>query len=207
MNLDFEKANGLIPVVVQHYTTGEVLMLGYGNAESMQKCVETSELWLYSRSRQALWHKGETSGNTQRVVSITGDCDGDAVLIRVEPRGPMCHTGARSCFAISPTLQALADVITRRRDHTVNAEATEGALSYTARLLGDENLRLKKLGEEAVELALACKSGDQEKAAEEAADLVYHALVACAASGTSLEDILERLEARRAKDRARDGAE
>ena len=200
MNLDFEKANGLIPVVVQHYTTGEVLMLGYGNAESMQKCAETSELWLYSRSRQALWHKGETSGNTQRVVSITGDCDGDAVLIRVEPRGPMCHTGARSCFQTSPTLQALADVIAHRRG------GAEPAGSYTAKLLNDENLRLKKLGEEAVELVMACKTGDQEKAAEEAADLIYHALVACAAAGASLEDILQRLEARRAKGRARDDA-
>ena len=201
MNLDFEKANGLIPVVVQHYTTGEVLMLGYGNAESMQKCEETNELWLYSRSRQALWHKGETSGNTQRVVSITGDCDGDAVLIRVEPRGPMCHTGERSCFDVAPTLVELANVITRRRGGAEHAE------SYTAKLLNDENLRLKKLGEEAVELVMACKSGDQDKTAEEAADLIYHALVACAAAGTSLEDILERLEARRARGRGRDDAE
>jgi phosphoribosyl-ATP pyrophosphohydrolase/phosphoribosyl-AMP cyclohydrolase len=202
MKLDFDKADGLIAVVVQHYTTGEVLMLGYGNADSMQKCEETGELWLYSRSRRQLWHKGETSGNTQRVVIITPDCDGDAVLIRVEPRGPMCHTGARACFDAAPTLQALEDVIAQRR-----TAGTEQSQSYTARLLNDENLRLKKIGEEAVELVMACKTADKEKAAEEAADLIYHTLVACAASGTTLEDILQRLEARRAKGRDRGGAE
>jgi phosphoribosyl-ATP pyrophosphohydrolase/phosphoribosyl-AMP cyclohydrolase len=202
MNLDFSKAtNGLVPVVIQHFTTGEVLMLGYGNAESVQKSQETGELWLYSRSRSRLWRKGETSGNTQRVVSISADCDADAVLIKVEPRGPMCHTGSRSCFEASPTLVALADVITQRR-----AEATERSQSYTAKLLGDENLRLKKIGEEAVELVVACKSGDKDKAAEEAADLIYHSLVACIAAGASLEDILQKLEARRAKGRDRDGA-
>ena len=202
MNLDFSKAGGLVPVIVQHFTTGEVLMLGYGNAESLRKCEETGELWLYSRSRSRLWHKGETSGNTQRVVSITGDCDGDTVLVKVEPRGPMCHTGARACFESSPTLVALADVIAQR-----SAEATERTQSYTAKLLADENLRLKKIGEEAVELVVACKSGDKDKVAEEAADLIYHSLVACIAAGTSLEDILQRLEGRRAKGRDRGDAE
>lgn len=200
MTFDFSKQNGLIPVIVQHHTTGEVLMLGFGNAESMQKCEDTRELWLFSRSRGELWHKGETSGNTQKIISITPDCDGDAVLIRVQPNGPVCHTGARSCFAQSPTLRGLADVIAAR----VGADASA---SYTARLLGDENLRLKKLGEEAVELALACQAGEKEKAAEEAADLMYHVLVACAATGATLEDILARLETRRARSGVRDGAE
>jgi phosphoribosyl-AMP cyclohydrolase / phosphoribosyl-ATP pyrophosphohydrolase len=203
MNLDFEKSNGLVPAIVQHFTTGEVLMLGYANADSLRKCEETSDLWLYSRSRQQLWRKGETSGNTQRVVSITGDCDGDAVLIRVEPHGPMCHTGERACFSTPPTLVALQDVLRRRQD----AEETTRTQSYTVRLLNDENLRLKKIGEEAVELVVACKSGDKAKAAEEAADLIYHSLVACAAAGATLEDILAKLEERRAKGRARDGAE
>ena len=202
MNLDYDKGNGLVPVVVQHYTTGEVLMAGYGNAESMRKCQETGDLWLYSRSRAQLWHKGETSGNTQRVVSITPDCDGDAVLIRVEPRGPMCHTGTRACFDAAPTLAGLADVITQR-----SADLPASAQSYTSKLLNDENLRLKKIGEEAVELVVACKSGDRDKTAEEAADLLYHVLVACAAAGTTLDDVLARLEARRAKGRDRGGAE
>src|SRR5438552_2186775 len=96
--LDFDKGGGLLPVVVQDGRTGEVLMLGYGNAESMRKTMDTGDLWLYSRSRQQLWKKGETSFNTQRVMSISIDCDSDAVLVRVDPRGPACHTGARSCF-------------------------------------------------------------------------------------------------------------
>lgn len=202
MNINFEKGGGLVPVVVQHYTTGEVLMVGYGNEESMERCRETGELWLYSRARQQLWHKGETSGNTQRVVSIAPDCDQDAVLIRVQPNGPICHTGARSCFAADAahTLRGLSDVITHRK-----AESEES--SCTARLLADENLRLKKLGEEALELALACTKQNRTRIAEEAADLVYHTLVACAAKDVSLEDILEQLEQRRATRRGRDVAE
>lgn len=200
MNINYEKGGGLVPVIVQHFTTGEVLMLGYGNSESMQRCRDSGELWMFSRRRQTLWRKGETSGNTQRIVSITLDCDDDAVLIRVQPDGPMCHTGARACFDAAPTLQGLAETIAQRR-------GTKDNESYTAKLLGDENLRLKKLGEEAVELAMACKSGSKEKAAEEAADLLYHTLVACAAVGTSLEDVLLRLEQRRASHGGRADAE
>ena len=200
MEIDYQKGDGLVPVVVQHFTTGEVLMLGYGNEESMQKCRDTGELWLYSRSRSALWHKGETSGNTQRVVSVTPDCDSDAVLIQVQPNGPMCHTGERSCFNAAPTLAALAGVIAKRA-------SSANTQSYTSKLLNDENLRLKKLGEEAVELAMACKAGDKAKAAEEAADLLYHALVACAAIGTSLEDVLLQLEQRRSSSGGRARAE
>ena len=190
MNIDYAKGGGLVPVVVQHFSTGEVLMLGYGNSESMQQSQDTADLWLYSRSRNRLWRKGESSGHTQRVVSITTDCDDDAVLIRVQPNGPMCHTGARSCFDTAPTLRALSDVIAQR------SSASESE-SYTARLLHDENLRLKKIGEEAVELVVACKAADREKIANEAADLLYHSLVACAAAGVDLEDILAKLEARR----------
>ena len=201
MNIDFEKGGGLVPVVVQHYTTGEVLMVGYGNSESMARCAETGELWLYSRSRQQLWHKGETSGHTQRIVSITADCDRDAVLVRVAPNGPMCHTGARSCFADDGvTLRALSDVIEQRRQQPQEN-------SYTNQLLANENLRLKKLGEEAVELATACKDRDANRIAEEAADLLYHTLVACAAQDVGLEAVLLKLETRRATRRDRDVAE
>ena len=201
MNIDFTKGDGLVPVVVQHYTTGEVLMVGYGNAESMARCEATGELWLYSRSRQQLWHKGETSGHTQRIVSMTPDCDQDAVLVRVAPNGPMCHTGARSCFAADgATLRALSDVIELRK-----RQPQPG--SYTNQLLAHENLRLKKLGEEAVELATACKDGGAQRIAQEAADLIYHTLVACAAQEVRLEDVLLQLETRRAKRRDRDAAE
>jgi phosphoribosyl-ATP pyrophosphohydrolase/phosphoribosyl-AMP cyclohydrolase len=189
MNIDYAKGDGLVPVIVQHFITGEVLMLGYGNAESMQLCQDSGELWLYSRSRAALWHKGETSGNTQKVMEIEVDCDGDTVLIRVSPNGPTCHTGARSCFEGAPTLVALGDVIEQRKSAEVEN-------SYTAKLLADENLRLKKIGEEGVELVMACKSGDKHKIANEAADLFYHSLVACAAAGVTIEDVLQKLDER-----------
>lgn len=188
--IDFAKADGLVPVIVQHATTGEVLMLGYANREATGKTIETGDLWLYSRSKQRLWKKGETSGNTQRVVSISADCDSDALLVRVDPRGPACHTGARSCFGDPPTLRAIADVINQRL-----LELTEG--SYTQRLLSDANLRLKKLGEEAVELAVACNEKDRTRAAEEGADLIYHMMVAIVAAGGSFDDVLQQLEARR----------
>ena len=189
-DVDFEKSGGLVPVAVQHALTGELLMLGYGNLESLTKCLETGDLWLFSRRKQELWRKGDTSGNVQRVVSIATDCDKDAILIRVDPRGPVCHTGARSCFNDPPTLVALNDVISRRA-----VELTEN--SYTVRLLTDANLRLKKLGEEAVELAVACNELDKNRSAEEAADLMYHILVAAKAAGATLDDILAQVEDRR----------
>ncbi|MGQ0562253.1 MAG: bifunctional phosphoribosyl-AMP cyclohydrolase/phosphoribosyl-ATP diphosphatase HisIE [Gemmatimonadota bacterium] len=188
--IDFQKSGGVLPVVVQNGTTGEVLMLGYANEEAVRRSLETGDLWLYSRTRNALWNEAETSGNQQRVLSISVDCDGSALLVRVDPRGPVCHTGARSCFNDPPTLVALADVITLR-----TRELSEN--SYTVRLLNDANLRLKKLGEEAVELAVACNQGDRDKATDEAADLLYHMLVACKAVGTNIEDILSRVDARR----------
>ncbi|MGQ0562849.1 MAG: phosphoribosyl-AMP cyclohydrolase [Gemmatimonadota bacterium] len=98
--LDFAKHNGLIPAVVQDHSTGQVLMLGFADREALRRCLDSGDLWLYSRSRQEYWRKGATSGNTQRVIAIYGDCDRDAVLIRVEPAGPMCHTGEGRCFGV-----------------------------------------------------------------------------------------------------------
>ena len=192
--LDFEKADGLVPVIAQHWLTGEVLMLGYATRDAIDTSLETGQLTFHSRSRNALWTKGETSGNTLRVVSLHGDCDGDAVLARVDPGGPTCHTGDRSCFGAPPTLRGLADVLEARK---VAAEAGGALPSYTVKLLTDRNLRLKKLGEEATELALACADGDGERVREEAADVVYHTLVAALAAGVDLDAILEALEARR----------
>ncbi|NIP78776.1 MAG: bifunctional phosphoribosyl-AMP cyclohydrolase/phosphoribosyl-ATP diphosphatase HisIE [Gemmatimonadetes bacterium] len=188
--LDFDKADGLVPVIAQHHLTGEVLMLGYATREAVATSLETERLTFHSRSRDALWTKGETSGNTLRVVALHGDCDGDAVLARVDPAGPTCHTGARSCFGAPPTLRGLADTLESRR-------GADPGTSYTARLLGDRNLRLKKLGEEAAELALACADGDVERVREEAADVVYHTLVAAMAEGVAIEEVLAVLEARR----------
>jgi phosphoribosyl-AMP cyclohydrolase / phosphoribosyl-ATP pyrophosphohydrolase len=179
----------LLPVVVQHYATGEVLMLGYADREALQRCLATRELWLYSRSRQELWHKGATSGNTHTIVSMHADCDADAVLVRAAPAGPTCHTGARSCFGAPPTLRQLGDVIEQRRHADAQA-------SYTARLLINENLRLKKLGEEAVELALACAAEDRQRVCEEAADVLYHTLVACAGARVTIDEVLAELALR-----------
>lgn len=184
----------LTPLIAQHALTGEVLMLGYATPESLERTRETGLLTFHSRSRDALWTKGETSGNVLRVVSIHGDCDDDALLARVLPSGPTCHTGARSCFGAPPTLPALADTIEDRAGAAKGTAASEA--SYTARLLGDRNLRLKKLGEEAAELVVACADEDRARVKEEAADVVYHALVAARAAGITLTDVLEALEAR-----------
>lgn len=191
-HVDFDKAGGLVPVVAQHVRTGEVLMLAWANREALERTLETGEAWYFSRSRNALWHKGETSGNVQRLVELHLDCDADTLLALVEPAGPACHTGERTCFdAAAPTLPALDRVLEAR---AASPDASPG--SYTVRLLGDRNLRLKKLGEEAVELAVACADEDRERAEEEAADLLYHALVACRALGVSAEAVLARLEGR-----------
>lgn len=187
--LDFSKANGLMPVIAQHARTGEVLMLAFADREALERMLRERRMWYFSRSRNTLWLKGETSGNTQTLVSLHADCDRDSVLALVQPSGPSCHTGDWSCFDGPPTLARLAGVIA---DRARSAEPD----SYTARLLADANLRLKKLGEEAVELAIACQTGDGATAANEAGDLFYHALVACAAAGVTLDDILSVLATR-----------
>lgn len=188
--LDFDKGGGLLPVIAQDARSGEVLMLAWANREALERTLASGEMWYFSRRRDELWHKGATSGNVQRLRSLHADCDGDTVLALVVPAGPACHTGTRTCFGAAPTLVALQDVLRERA-----ADRPEG--SYTTRLLDDRNSRLKKLAEEAAELALACADGDPSRVAEEAADLLYHVLVASLAEGVSLEDVLGVLEARR----------
>ncbi|MDT8341072.1 MAG: bifunctional phosphoribosyl-AMP cyclohydrolase/phosphoribosyl-ATP diphosphatase HisIE [Longimicrobiales bacterium] len=183
---------GLVPVVAQHAGTGAVLMVAWADREALVRTLESGEVWFWSRSRGQLWRKGETSGNTLQVVSVHADCDGDTVLARVRPAGPACHTGERTCFGegADPTLAALAETLRRRA-----VERPEG--SYTVRLLDDPNLRTKKLGEETAELIRALVQGDADRAAEEAADLFYHVLVALLAEGGSPDAVLEALEGRR----------
>ena len=188
--VDFAKGGGTVPLIAQDARTGEVLMHGLADREALARSLADGELWFLSRSKGRLWRKGETSGNALRLVSLHADCDADAVLARVLPAGPTCHTGARSCFGAAPTLVAIADTI----DARTAAPAEE---SYTRRLLDDPNLRLKKLGEEATELALACAAGAPARVAEEAADLLYHALVACRGAGVGAEEVLGELERRR----------
>jgi phosphoribosyl-ATP pyrophosphohydrolase/phosphoribosyl-AMP cyclohydrolase len=186
--LDFTKGQGLVTVVAQDARTGVVLMVAHADREALERTIETGEMHYRSRTR-GLWHKGATSGNTQRVVSLAPDCDGDAVLARIVPAGPACHTGATSCFgSVALHADALASLDATVADRQ-RVSPGEGEASYTRRLLADRNLRLKKLGEEAAELVTACADADPSRAAEEAADLVYHTVVALRAVGASLDDV------------------
>ena len=193
--LGFGKGQGLVTVVAQDARTGAVLMVAHADREALARTIETGEMHYRSRTR-GLWHKGATSGNTQRVVSLTADCDGDAVLARIVPAGPACHTGSTSCFgsdALGADALASLDTTVAERQR---ATAGEGETSYTRRLLADRNLRLKKLGEEAAELVTACADADPARATEEAADLIYHAIVALRAVGASLDDVRAVLASR-----------
>ena len=195
--LNFSKNGGLVTVVAQNASTGAVLMVAHADREAIERTEATGEMHYCSRTR-GLWHKGATSGNVQRVVSLEPDCDADAVLARVAPAGPACHTGTTSCFAET----AVAADVLSSVDATIQARAATRAdagerPTYTQRLLADRNLRLKKLGEESAELVTACADGDAARATEEAADLFYHALVALRALGVGLDEVRAALAARR----------
>jgi phosphoribosyl-ATP pyrophosphohydrolase/phosphoribosyl-AMP cyclohydrolase len=186
--VDFSK--GLVPVVTQDALSGAVLMVAYTDREALEHTLLTGLMHYRSRTR-GLWKKGATSGNVQRVVSLALDCDGDTVLARVASEGPACHTGAPTCFG-EPTgdaLSTLASTIAQR------AKATPDG-SYTAKLLGNRNLRLKKLGEEMAELVVALADGDTPRAIEEAADVMYHSLVALQAQHANLDDVRRVLDSR-----------
>jgi phosphoribosyl-ATP pyrophosphohydrolase/phosphoribosyl-AMP cyclohydrolase len=191
---------GLVPVVAQDANTGEVLMLAYASREAVEKTIDTGEAHYHSRSRGELWRKGETSGNTQRVVEVRLDCDGDALLYRVEPAGPACHTGEKSCFFTSlqgsdeeapdlgRTLGRLSETITGR-----HREMPEG--SYTAKLFGrGTGYVAQKVGEEAVEVVVAAL--EDAKLAEETADLLYHLLVLLEERGVGTEEVARVLDER-----------
>jgi phosphoribosyl-ATP pyrophosphohydrolase/phosphoribosyl-AMP cyclohydrolase len=197
--LNFDKGDGLLTVVTQDARTAEVLMVAHADREAVQKTIETGEMHYHSRTR-GLWRKGATSGNVQRVVTLSPDCDGDALLARVIPAGPACHQGKRSCFgsAFEPdVLTSLNELIAQRAQALTQGKPSGGAAhaggarpkSYTRQLLADRNLRLKKLGEEVAELLIACADGDRARAAEEGADVVYHLLVALRAVGIGLDEV------------------
>jgi len=189
---------GLVPCVVQDWRTGEVLTLAYMNAEALERTRETGETHFWSRSRQELWHKGETSGNVQRVRELRFDCDLDAVLALVEPAGPACHTGERTCFhngdleppAAHEALPVLERTVESRRE-----ERPEG--SYTAELLADPARIGAKVREEADEAARAADGESDQRLREEAADVLYHLTVLMASRGLRLADAYEELNGRR----------
>ena len=198
--LDFEKNGGLVTVVTQDAASGTVLMIAQIDRQALDKTLTTGEMHYFSPTR-GVWHQGAASGNTQKVVALAADCDGDALLARVIPRGPACHTGSESCFVGSSTGDALAalDATIAGRPGGVNMEANKGAggANHAAQQPEDRNLRLKKLGAEAAELIAACADADRPRATEEVADLLYQALVALRAAGGSLSDV-QRVLAMRA---------
>jgi phosphoribosyl-ATP pyrophosphohydrolase/phosphoribosyl-AMP cyclohydrolase len=195
MDLNFDKLNGLIPVVVQDWKTLKVLMVGFMNREAYDKTVEEGYVTFYSRSRQELWTKGETSGNYLKVREMAGDCDQDSLLILAEPFGNVCHTGRYSCFDQKPGqplgfLSQLEELLRQRKQ-----EMPEG--SYTAKLFdAGINKIAQKVGEEAVELVIEAKDTNRELLLNEGADLIYHLLVLLVYKDYSLDDIVQVLEER-----------
>jgi phosphoribosyl-ATP pyrophosphohydrolase/phosphoribosyl-AMP cyclohydrolase len=195
MKVDFAKGGGLIPAVVQDADTLQVLTLAYMDRAALDETLDSGEATFFSRSRGGRWRKGETSGNRLKVMSVTPDCDGDALVLKVRPTGPACHLGTISCFGSedAPGLGRLA-----RLEATIAARASaDPAESWTARLLAEGVKRVaQKVGEEGVETALAGVSGDDAELAGEAADLVFHLLVLLRARGMPFSRVLEVLEAR-----------
>lgn len=196
MKLDFEKMNGLVPAIIQDDRTLRVLMLGFMNEEALQKTLSTNKVTFYSRSRKCLWTKGETSGNYLNVVSIKCDCDNDTLLIKAIPDGPVCHTGADTCWnernTSSPLafLSELQDFIEKRHE-----EMPEG--SYTTSLFKDGlNRMAQKVGEEALETVIEAVNGSDERLIYEASDMFYHLIVLLTEKGIRIERIAEELQTR-----------
>ena len=194
-NINWKKGNGLVPAIVQDASTEQVLMLGYMNAESLEKTQETGLVTFYSRSRKTLWTKGETSGNTLKFISIAMDCDQDTLLVRALPAGPTCHEGTVSCFGDKGPqglgfLAKLESLIEERK--TADPES-----SYTAKLLqGPLHKAAQKVGEEGVETALAAIAETDDGLVYESADLIYHLMVLLSAKDIKLADVIKELQTR-----------
>lgn len=196
MNIDFDKCGGLVPAVIQDADTLKVLMLGYMNREAYDKTVATGLVTFYSRSRQCLWTKGETSGNFLHVVDIKNDCDDDTLLVKVHPDGPVCHTGTDTCWGETNDrnpllfLSELGDFIETRYK-----EMPEG--SYTTSLFRDGlNRMAQKVGEEALELVIEATNGTRERMIYEGSDMLYHLIVLLTSKGMRIEDMASELQLR-----------
>lgn len=196
MTIDFEKGNGLVPAIIQDATTKNVLMLGYMNGEAYERTLATGLVTFYSRSRQCLWTKGETSGNVLHLVSIKSDCDSDTLLVRVHPEGPTCHKGTDTCWGESNEteplqfLSELQDFIERRHE-----EMPEG--SYTTSLFRDGlNRMAQKVGEEALEAVIEAVNGTPERLIYECSDMFYHLIVLLTSKGLRIEDVARELQTR-----------
>ena len=195
MNIDFKKGDGLVPAIIQDWSTNKVLMLGYMNKEALKKTKAEGKVTFFSRTKERLWTKGETSGNFLNVKEIVADCDNDTILVKAEPQGPTCHTGADTCFnEINSTnalfLHFLQEIIVERKKSTA-------AKSYT-KLLFDKGINkiAQKVGEEAVELVIEAKDSDQDLFKNEAADLLFHLLVLLEAKDVKLHEVVDVLRKR-----------
>lgn len=201
-DLEFDE-NGLIPAIVQDAQSKEVLTLAYMNKASFEVSLETNETWFYSRSRQELWHKGGTSGNTQRIVDMRFDCDRDALLVLVEPSGPACHTGSYSCFEDEGKEEARADrfaIFNELQSVIAKRESERPEDSYTTYLFNEGvDKILKKVGEEASEVIIAAKNRDHDELKWETADLFYHVLVLLREQKLSFDDIVDTLKERHSR--------
>ncbi len=197
-HVDFSKADGLVPAIVQDADTGAVLMLGYMNREALEQTLARKRAVFYSRSKQRLWEKGETTGHTLDVVSVRVDCDADTSLVTAHPRGPACHVGTLTCFGDEPRATVTPIAFLAKLEAVIAQRATERPdASYTAKLLDKGINRVaQKVGEEGVELALAGAGQGEDKVVEEAADLLFHILVLLRARGVSLSQVVSQLESR-----------
>ncbi len=196
MNINFEKGGGLVPAIIQDAKSRQVLMLGYMNQEALDKTLATGLVTFYSRSRQTLWTKGETSGNHLKLVDIKTDCDNDTLLVRAIPTGPVCHTGTDTCWGESNDqnpllfLTELQDFIEKRHE-----EMPEG--SYTTSLFRDGlNRMAQKVGEEALELVIEATNGSNERLVYEGSDMLYHLIVLLTSKGLRIEDLAKELQQR-----------
>lgn len=194
MEADFSKNGGLLSVILQDTRTKQVLMNGYMNEEALTKTKEDGVVWFYSRSKERLWKKGETSGHIQKVISMKLDCDQDALLIEVEPHGPTCHTGTQSCFGDEYFNLSVLDQTVQKK--LQNPE--EGSYTKYLKEQGIDKI-LKKCGEEMTEVVLAAKNKDRENLIDESSDLLYHFLVLLNHEGLSLKDVEKNLEERHGK--------
>jgi phosphoribosyl-ATP pyrophosphohydrolase/phosphoribosyl-AMP cyclohydrolase len=198
MNIDFSKMNGLIPAIVQDAVSGKVLMQGYMNEEALEKTRESGMVTFFSRSKNRLWTKGETSGNFMELVSIAGDCDGDSILVKANPRGPVCHTGSDTCW--DEENSSKTGFIDQLRAIIKNRKNNPSDKSYTASLFAKGiNKVAQKVGEEAVEIVIEAKDDNKELFLGEAADLLFHYLVLLEAKGYELDEVMEVLIDRHSK--------
>lgn len=195
MNINFDKMNGLVPAIIQDARTQKVLMLGFMNEEAYQRTVETGLVTFYSRTRQTLWTKGETSGNTLKVQEILNDCDHDTLLIKAIPAGPVCHTGADTCWDEKNENPVQFLVELQRFIEKRHEEMPEG--SYTTSLFRDGCHRMaQKVGEEALEAVIEAVAGNDERLIYEASDMLYHLIVLLTSKGLSIEDLARELQER-----------